>query len=120
LKAISRVALDIAFDLRYGTDTIRCTEMNTLAFQSENKKLATLYQASEPQPLRSIMRKLDLPKDSSFVDLGSGKGRVLLIAAQFGFQRVIGVEFSRELCEIARERKSLHPKDANCRSNRDR
>ena len=34
---------------------------------------------------------------------GSGKGRVLLIAAQTGSQRIIGVEFSGELCEIARK-----------------
>ena len=53
--------------------------------------------------MRTVLRKLDLPKDGVFVDLGSGKGRVLLIAAQSGFQRIIGVEFSRELCEIARE-----------------
>jgi SAM-dependent methyltransferase len=102
-KAMFRVAVDIAFDLRYGTDTIRCAQMNMLDFESEHKECATLYQASEAQPLRGLMRKLDLPKDGSFVDLGAGKGRVLLIAAQFGFKRVIGVEFSRELCEIARE-----------------
>jgi cyclopropane fatty-acyl-phospholipid synthase-like methyltransferase len=53
--------------------------------------------------LRTLLRKLDLPKDGVFIDLGSGKGRVLLIAAQYGFQRIIGVEFSPELCEIARE-----------------
>ena len=52
--------------------------------------------------MRSLLRKLDLPKNGAFVDLGSGKGRVLLIATQFGFTRIIGVEFSRELCEVAR------------------
>ena len=49
------------------------------------------------------MRKLNLPKGGVFVDLGAGKGRVLLIAAQLGFKRIVGVEFSEELCEIARE-----------------
>jgi SAM-dependent methyltransferase len=53
--------------------------------------------------LRDILRQLDLPKDGVFVDLGSGKGRVLLIAAQFRFRNVVGVEFSQELCEIARD-----------------
>jgi SAM-dependent methyltransferase len=48
------------------------------------------------------MRKLDLPRDRAFVDLGSGKGRVLLIAAQFGFDKAVGVEFSPGLCDIAR------------------
>ena len=37
------------------------------------------------------------------MDFGSGKGRVLLIASEFGFLRVCGVEFAHELCEAARK-----------------
>jgi SAM-dependent methyltransferase len=37
----------------------------------------------------------------TFVDLGSGKGRVLMVAAKFSFARAVGVEFSPELHEIA-------------------
>lgn len=77
--------------------------MNTLSVESEHKKDALPYIPTQISPLRTVLRKLDLPKDGAFVDLGSGKGRVLLIAAQSGFQRIVGVEFSRELCEIARE-----------------
>jgi tRNA1(Val) A37 N6-methylase TrmN6 len=33
--------------------------------------------------------------------LGSGKGRVLLIAAQYPFKSVLGVEFSKKLHDIA-------------------
>src|SRR5215831_11087448 len=36
-----------------------------------------------------------------FIDLGSGKGRVLLIAAQYPFKSVVGVEFSGTLHKIA-------------------
>jgi SAM-dependent methyltransferase len=42
------------------------------------------------------------PSETTFVDYGSGKGRVCMVAAQAGFRRVIGVEFSPELCTIAR------------------
>jgi SAM-dependent methyltransferase len=101
IKAVVSTVLDVHFDLRYGTDTLRRVEMNTLNFESEHKIHATWYQPTQAGPLRDILRKLDLPKDGVFVDLGSGKGRVLLIAAQFGFKKVVGVEFSRELCEIA-------------------
>src|SRR5258708_19178551 len=41
-----------------------------------------------------------IPADFSkftFVDLGSGKGRVLLMASDYPFQRIIGVEFMPEL-----------------------
>jgi predicted RNA methylase len=45
-----------------------------------------------------------LPDDASrftFVDLGSGKGRVLALAAAHGFGTVVGVEFARELHDVA-------------------
>lgn len=42
-------------------------------------------------------------REDVFVDYGSGKGRVLLMAATHPFRRVIGVEISPQLCEAARE-----------------
>jgi len=95
VKAALRVVGDIGFDLRYGTDTTRSVEIH--------RQHAESYRATEAASLMSLMRKLNLPKGGVFVDLGSGKGRVLLIAAQLGFKRIVGVEFSGELCEIARE-----------------
>lgn len=37
----------------------------------------------------------------SFVDVGAGKGRALLLAAELPFRKVIGVEVSEELADIA-------------------
>ena len=45
--------------------------------------------------------KLDWSK-FAFVDLGCGKGKVLLMAAQFPFMRIVGVEFADELAQKAR------------------
>jgi SAM-dependent methyltransferase len=101
--SVVRVVADLCFDLRFGTDTVRWVEINSLHFESEHKKDGFSYIPSPVRPLRTLLRKLDLPKDGVFVDFGSGKGRVLLIAAQSGFQRIIGVEFSPQLCQIARE-----------------
>ena len=42
------------------------------------------------------------PARTTFIDLGCGKGRALVLAAQFGFRRVIGVEFDPVLAEAAR------------------
>ena len=36
-------------------------------------------------------------RDFTFIDLGSGKGRVLLMASEHPFKRIIGVEFMPEL-----------------------
>ena len=54
------------------------------------------------------------PSDVTFVDFGSGKRRVVLIAAFFPLKAIIGVELSRELHEIALEtlrRASSHLKN---------
>lgn len=93
----------IAFDLRFGTDTLGRIERDALDVEGEHKMHAGAYEATQARVLRRLIRKLDLPKEGAFVDLGSGKGRALLIAAQLGFARIVGVEFSRRLCEIARE-----------------
>ncbi len=37
----------------------------------------------------------------TFIDVGSGKGRVLFVAAEYPFRRVIGVEFATDLHEQA-------------------
>jgi len=42
------------------------------------------------------------PKEFSFIDIGAGKGRPLIIASQHDFAELIGVEYSPKLCRIAR------------------
>lgn len=95
VKVAFNVLADLEFDLRYGTDTAGRVAKDALPGSSS-------YSATKARAFRALMQKLDLPKASVFVDLGSGKGRVLLLAAQYGFEKVIGVEYSKELCVIAR------------------
>jgi SAM-dependent methyltransferase len=97
------VIADVAFDLRHGTDTLKWVPLTDLEIASSNKGFGVWYQASKARPLVKLLRLLNLPKDGAFVDFGSGKGRVLLIAAALGFSCVVGVEFSAELCAIARK-----------------
>src|SRR5262249_59289520 len=60
------------------------------------------YTATDWITLRRGLGYLDVGPDDVFVDLGSGKGRVLLMAAMHPFKRVIGVELSAKLNAIAR------------------
>jgi SAM-dependent methyltransferase len=48
----------------------------------------------------------------TFIDMGSGKGRVLFVAAEYPFRKVIGVEFSNALHDdaVANLRRYKHPK----------
>jgi SAM-dependent methyltransferase len=72
--------------------------------------LNSIYQPIPPQQFREIMSALSahLPPDTdfsqfTFIDIGAGKGRALLLASEFAFRRIIGVELLPELVEIARE-----------------
>jgi SAM-dependent methyltransferase len=55
-----------------------------------------------PQAPERIALKTGL-EDFTFVDLGSGKGRVLLMAAQYGFKKIFGVEYMPEWHHVAEE-----------------
>jgi SAM-dependent methyltransferase len=59
------------------------------------------YQASGWSYLRRILPRREVRPSDVFVDVGSGKGRVLVQAARYPFARVIGVEISAELNAIA-------------------
>ncbi len=48
-----------------------------------------------------------------FVDFGFGKGTALLLATEFPFKRIIGVEFSPELHRIAEENIKRFPKNSD-------
>jgi hypothetical protein len=98
------LVLDYLFDARYGVDTCACLELDHLTVEGENKDRGYLYQPTRVVLLRKLFRALRplIAPESVLVDFGSGKGRILLVAAEFGFRKVRGVEFAHELCEIAR------------------
>jgi len=98
---------DLGFDIRYGTDTSGVIEVDQVDTASPNKKFAMRYEVTRARPLRRLLTTLDLPTDGVFVDFGCGKGRVVMIAAEYGFGRVVGVEYSPELCAAARKNVAL-------------
>ena len=75
-----------------------------------------LYQPTSPKIATAILSRLELDYPQyTFIDFGSGKGRVLLIASGFPFKAVIGVEFAEELHRVAsRERASKYTVEPRC------
>ena len=61
------------------------------------------YGGSHWLPARRALRKLKPGPQDVFVDLGSGKGIVLLIAGRLPFRRVIGVDIDEGLDRSAKE-----------------
>jgi SAM-dependent methyltransferase len=101
--AVARSRLgDYAFDARYGTDTVEPIALSELDIPHASVRQGCRYQPTGVGAFKLIMEALELPPGGVFVDFGCGKGRVLLLAACYPFARIVGVEFSEELCAIAR------------------
>lgn len=60
------------------------------------------YQPCGWMPVRRVLKDLHPVATDVFVDLGSGKGQVLLIAALHPIKRVTGVEYDQDLAEWSR------------------
>lgn len=76
--------------------------MSDLHIESANWIYGLCYVASAAPRLQEVLGRLPLRhEDFVFIDLGSGKGRALLIASHFLFRRIVGVEFSPALHAIA-------------------
>lgn len=92
---------DVLFDLRYGTETARQVYPAELNPIGPNRAHAVKYQPTVAHHFERMMGAIVPPAGSAFVDFGSGKGRVLLLASRYGFSRVTGVEFDGDLCATA-------------------
>lgn len=93
--------VDCWFDMKHQIDTTAFVELSALDIDEDKKPRSSRYQPTQGLPLRKLFKRLNLPSGMVFVDLGCGKGRVLLIAAEFGFKEARGVEHSLLLCDIA-------------------
>jgi SAM-dependent methyltransferase len=94
------------FDAEHGVATEALIFLGDLDPEAigPNLEHATHY---EPTPVGDLQPLLDMVPirldGTTFVDLGAGMGRALLLAARLPFRQAIGVEISPALCEIARD-----------------
>lgn len=89
------------FDWRYGTNTAQIVPMEELDIPCGNRASGRMYEAAQARPFLQLLCLLNFDHDSNFVDFGCGKGRALILAAEYGFARIVGVEFASNLCKIA-------------------
>jgi SAM-dependent methyltransferase len=93
---------NLLFDIRHGVDTRGLLALDDLTLKGAHGNEATRYLAVPESRFRSAIESLPIAyNDHIFVDIGSGKGRAVLLASQYPFRKVIGVEFAKELHEIA-------------------
>ena len=100
------------FDAQYEIDTERIVSVGTMDIKNKNWKYSKRYQ---PIPVSNFNKLLEPLKinfsEFVFIDVGSGKGRALLLASHFPFKKIIGIEFSKSLTAIAELNLSKYPSE---------
>jgi SAM-dependent methyltransferase len=92
---------DVEFDWDHRVDTTGATVGWRDRFVGH---LHSAYQPTEPAVFHEMMGALGIHfPQFTFIDIGSGKGRVLLMAAEYPFRRVAGVELLTTLHRIAEQ-----------------
>ena len=93
-----------SFDLKFGTDTSGIVPLWGLKGTSPNAVFGVRYEATNDEELEWVIGLLQEDFSSfTFIDLGCGKGRTLIVASRLGFGKVVGVEFAPGLAETARK-----------------
>lgn len=87
----------------YGINTTGADELHNLEKQGIDISHATIYMPVSYTLLEEIFEQLPESIHKHFLDMGSGKGRALCIAAHYGFKQVTGLDFSKALCNAATE-----------------
>src|SRR5438552_16425193 len=93
---------NIRGSLKYGSNTFAPVELKKLTIINGDVQHASRYEAVSFYMIERLFTAFQKVSGlTAIVDLGSGKGRVMMAAAHFGFIDICGIDFSLELCEQA-------------------
>lgn len=97
------------FDLEFGVRTSGLVAGRHLSSGQRNDHHVTAYYAVAPSVFQGLIvhwrrcRPLAPIDEYTFIDLGAGMGRAMLLAAEYPFRAVLGVELHPTLARIARK-----------------
>jgi SAM-dependent methyltransferase len=97
------------FDVEFGVRTSGLIAGRHLKSGHPHDRHVTAYYGVAPSVFHSLIRRWQRSRpvaaidETTFVDLGAGMGRAVLLASELGFKRVVGVELHPTLAGIARK-----------------
>ena len=102
------VLWELAFDSKYKVSTSRIVRTEDLGYgDTEQQQRAIAYIPVPAYRLRKALNALNRYqvdiRSSTFVDYGCGAGRAMILAAEAGFQAVIGIELSPHLVSLCQK-----------------
>ena len=104
IRFLNAVRINRRFDRRYGVDTCGNIPARYLQVVGDHQPHGSDFLSI---PARTFERAINLVAEDirglTFVDIGAGKGRAMLLAARRPFARVMGVEYGVELAAVANQ-----------------
>jgi SAM-dependent methyltransferase len=97
------------FDVEFGVRTSGLVAGRHLKSGHKHDRHATAYYGVAPSVLQSLIKRWRRTgpatpiSETTFVDLGAGMGRAVLLASELEFKAVVGVELHPALAAIARK-----------------
>jgi SAM-dependent methyltransferase len=101
------------FDQQFGVRTSGLVAGRHLKSGHLHDRHATAYYGVAPSVLSTLLKRWQRSRpgapieDFSFIDIGAGMGRAVLLAAELPFRQVVGVELNPTLVRIARKNVSI-------------
>ena len=95
---------EIAGEKKYLIQTTGIDKLKRLSVVGDNKENASIYQGANYYLLEKAFDFLRKEKATgAIVDFGSGKGRIMVVAAFYGYKKIKGIEFAAALSAYAKK-----------------
>jgi SAM-dependent methyltransferase len=110
------------FDVEFGVRTSGLVAGRNLKSGHRHDRHSTAYYGVAPSVFQALIRKWLKSKplapmdEFTFVDVGAGMGRAVLLAAEMPFRAVVGVELHPTLAGIARKNAAVWRKTGRARA----
>jgi predicted RNA methylase len=98
-------------------DTCGEIPLASLDFQGCNKREGLEYHSHHPRLTRTALAAVDVAhRNYTFIDFGCGKGRVILLASEFPYRKIVGLEFAPQLAAAAQQNtRTYRSRSQKCR-----
>ena len=91
---------EIRGERKYHISTLGEDELKSLKGRGIDISHATIYMPINYYVIERLMREIvKYESNKTFLDVGCGKGRAMIVAAAYGFEQITGIDFSKEFCE---------------------
>jgi SAM-dependent methyltransferase len=114
LPKLKRASAADDFDQKYGVETakwVRVVPTDSINFSHGNR-----YSPADEPTIRWCIENSGMkPDQTTFIDVGSGKGRALIVASNYPFKNIVGIEYSPLLAAIASKNLAKLGIDKQCK-----